>query len=1024
MIVPNYFEDAHILHENTMPNRAYYIPASGFVDGLDENRERSDRMQSLCGEWSFRYFENVRELEIRFYENEDIREGFVSVSVPGCWQNYGFDTHQYTNVRYPFPVDPPYVPIGNPCGCYFRDFDYVKDPNAPEAYLNFEGVDSCFYLWINGRYVGYSQVSHSTSEFNVTGFLHDGKNTISVLVLKWCDGSYMEDQDKFRMSGIFRDIYILKRPEKAIFDYFVNTRLTNDTGRLRVKVSFFNDPIPVKLTLYDSTMNKMASCDELSVLYDDGNYCRYAELEIPNCEKWSAEKPYLYTLILETGNETITDNVGFREIRRDGSVLLFNGMPVKFHGVNRHDSDPVTGFTISMEQAKRDLHIMKEHNVNAIRTSHYPNAPWFYLLCDKYGFYVIDEADHESHGVTAMFTGDNDNWNVHAERWNTLLADNPDYIEATLDRTVRCVHRDKNRPSVIIWSMGNESAYGCCFEEALKWTKAFDPDRLTHYESAMYHPKNKKYDYSNLDLYSMMYPPLETIREYLDENPDKPFIMCEYSHAMGNGPGDLEDYFGLMQASNVMCGGFVWEWCDHGIYKGESESGKPMYFYGGDHNEYPNDGSFCMDGLVYPYRTPHTGLKEFWNVNRPVRTLDYMPGKHLLVLHNFMDFTDLQDAVYIEYEASRDGKLYYSGRIPKDDLQSIPPHKDGYARLKIKTPENGRCFLKLKYRLKNKTALLPEGHLLGFDELPIPNSDSRNQFALKMLSKKNEGVFNISETENRIELKNEQLHYIFDKNTGLFSNMRANSLDLLERPMELNVWRAPTDNDSKIKKSWYYAGYDRSVTRAYDTDCRIENGNVRISSRMSVSAVSIQRFLNIKAEWSVFADGAVELDMYVERNHEFPELPRFGLRLFLPSKFDKVKYSGYGPFESYVDKHRACCYGIYSGNVSDMHEDYIRPQENGSHYGCDYITVSSENASVTAISETPFCFNISEYTQEELTDKKHNFELVKCGSTVLCLDYKQNGIGSASCGPRLRKEYRFDENNFRFRIKLVPEAEI
>ncbi len=1022
MIIPNYFEDAHKLHENTMPNRAYYIPASVFISGLDENRESSDRLQSLCGEWRFRYFDNVRELNENFYKYNAPQDSFISVRVPGCWQNYGFDTHQYTNFRYPFPIDPPYVPVQNPCGCYFRKFDYSTDANAPKAYLNFEGVDSCFYLWINGKYAGYSQVSHSTSEFDITRYLHEGENTIAVLVLKWCDGSYMEDQDKFRMSGIFRDVYILKRPEEGIFDYFVNTRLYDGKGTLRVRISFFNEPVPVKLSVYDSGMNKIAACENLSILEGDANYCRYAELEIKACEKWSAEKPYLYTLMLETEKEIIIDTVGFREIRTKNGILLFNGAPIKFHGVNRHDSDPVTGFTISVEQAKRDLQLMKEHNINAIRTSHYPNSPWFYRLCDKYGFYVIDEADHESHGITAMYIEDNDNWDTHAEKWNALLADNPEYIEATLDRTERCVHRDKNRPCVVIWSMGNESAYGQCFEKALKWTKNFDPDRLTHYESAMYHPKNKKYDYSYLDLYSMMYPPFETIREYLDREPDKPFIMCEYCHAMGNGPGDLEDYFQIIESNPVMCGGFVWEWCDHGIYKGVSENEKPMYFYGGDHGEYPHDGNFCIDGLVYPNRTPHTGLKEFWNVSRPVRALKYDPEKHSVLLHNFMDFNLLQDIVRIKYEASRDGNIYSSGYIPDCDIEPIPPRNEGYARLKISIPEKGRCCLKLKYLLKHKTELLPEGFLLGFDELSIETADPHNQSALKILSQRVKGDWAVSESENRIELKSGPVHYLFNKSIGLFSSMRIDDFELLDRPMELNVWRAPIDNDSKLKQIWRAAGYDRSVTRAYGAICRIENGIVKITENMSISAVSIQRFLDIKAEWSIFADGAVELVMDVKRNPEFPELPRFGLRLFIPREFDEVRYSGYGPYESYVDKRQASSYGNYTGKVSGMHEDYLRPQENSSHYSCDIVNISGKNAGITAVSNIPFCFSVSEFTQEELTNKKHNFELLKCGSTVLCLDYAQNGIGSASCGPRLQEKYRFIKNNFRFSIKIVPEA--
>ncbi len=1026
MIVPNYYEDMHKLHENTMPNRAYYIPVPEFahfyVDNLIGNREKSERMQMLNGEWRFRYFEDIHAVQEKFYEEDAPLDGFGTIPVPGCWQNYGYDRHQYTNICYPFPVEPPFVPYENPCGAYVRQFEYRRDTNAPKAFLNFEGVDSCFYVWLNGIYVGYSQVSHSTSEFDITGLLRNGRNTLAVLVLKWCDGSYMEDQDKFRMSGIFRDVYIIKRPAEGVFDYFASAKPEGRTGKLGVRVRFFDAVVPVRVSLYDANMKCVAVCDGLTELQGDTLFQQYAEMEVPDCVLWNAEKPYLYTLVLETEDEAIVDRVGFREIHAEGSVLMLNGTPIKFRGVNRHDSDPVTGFTISMEQAKRDLRIMKQHNVNAIRTSHYPNSPWFYQLCDQYGFYVIDEADHESHGASNLYIKDNGNWDAHAERWNELLADNPDYMEATLDRTERCVHRDKNRPCVVIWSMGNESAYGCCFEAALKWTKEFDPGRLTHYESARYHPAGKEYDYSNLDLYSMMYPSLDSIREYLDGSADKPYIMCEYCHAMGNGPGDLEDYFQLTESEPAMCGGFVWEWCDHGIYKGEAENGKAMYFYGGDHGEYPHDGNFCMDGLVYPDRTPHTGLKEFWNVNRPLRVVkchhDDGGKECYVVLHNYLDFTALKEKITLSYENFVDGISYLAGVIPDEDIDNVPPHGEG----RVKLPDGllGKGTLRLYYYQKGKSGLYPEMHLLGFDEIWPYERVSGNRYVGALMSRRPEGVLEATEDEGRITLHSSRICYVCSKRTGLFESMEVNGHRLLDRPMELNVWRAPTDNDSKLKQHWIDAGYDKSTARAYDLRCEVNDGAARISGDISVGAVSLQRFLDIKARWDVYADGTIEFAMDVERDMEFPELPRFGLRLFLPRGFDKVRYCGYGPYESYVDKHRASCYGRYQDDVARMHEDYLRPQENGSHFGCDYVELYGEDTSLTVAGGVPFSFNVSEFTQEELAQKKHNFELVPCGSTVLCLDYAQNGIGSASCGPRLLEKYRFNDRNFRLSLKLVP----
>lgn len=405
-------------------------------------------------------------------------------------------------------------------------FSYKKDSKAPKTYLNFEGVDSCFYVWVNGSFVGYSQVSHSTSEFDVTELLREGENTLAVLVVKWCDGSYFEDQDKFRMSGIFRDVYLLNRPENGIQDYFVKAIPSEDyqDGTITIDFTYRKEPVSVNITLSDAEGKTLAQVTA------EGQ----VSIPVKNAHLWSAEDPYLYKLVLSTGEEAITEQVGIREIHTEKGVLYINGVKVKFHGTNRHDSDPVTGFAISLDQIKKDLTLMKEHNMNAIRTSHYPNAPHFYQLYDRLGFFIIDEADNESHGTSDIYDTD-PSWESRSKRWNEIIADNPLYTESTVDRTQRCVERDKNRPSVVIWSMGNECAYGCTFEEALRWTKKFDSTRLTHYESSRYVSDKRKYDYSVIDLQSRMYPSLDEIRDYFKEDGTKPFVMCEYCHSMGNG---------------------------------------------------------------------------------------------------------------------------------------------------------------------------------------------------------------------------------------------------------------------------------------------------------------------------------------------------------------------------------------------------------------------------------------------------------------------------------------------------------
>ena len=1021
MIIPATYENLQVTHEGTMSKRAYYIPASTRRDDLVEHRERSDRFQLLNGDWKFKYYANVHDLTDLFYELGFSTEDYDTIPVPSVWQNHGYDQHHYTNIRYPFPADPPYVPYENPCGCYVTKFQYKVEKDAPRAYLNFEGVDSCLYAWLNGQYLGYNEVSHSTTEFDITDKVVDGENTLAVLVLKWCDGSYLEDQDKFRTSGIFRDVYILKRPEAHIRDYFVTNRLDGSEAALRIRFKFTEETVPVAIKLLNADNKVVAKGTPKAV--DSGNtFTHQAILTVNEPTLWNPEQPYLYTLVLECPNEIIVDRWGFREITIENNKVYLNGHSIKFRGVNRHDSDPITGPVISLEHMKRDLKMIKEFNFNAIRTAHYPNAPMFYQLCDQYGFMVIDEADHESHGAAEMYCSENELWENHVEHWNEPFADNPDFLEATLDRTKRCVIRDKNRPCVICWSMGNESAYGCCFEAALAWTKHFDPSRLTHYESAQYRSRKRKYDFSNIDLYSNMYPSLETLQEYVDSNPDKPYLMCEYSHAMGNGPGDLEDYWQFIQANEVMSGGFVWEWCDHAIYKGQAPNGKPMYWYGGDHGEYPHDGNFCMDGLVYPDRTPHTGLLEYKNVHRPVRIVDYDQKTGQMTLHNYMDFVSLDDYLTISYEVNCDGEIVCTGEIEK--VPSIMPHSDGTVAIKIEVPAKGRCHLKVNYALKNATELLPAGFALGFDEIKLNNSDERNQKALSIWKAKEatEASIRVEEGNRYLTISAANFSYQYDKFTGMFSKMTFEGKQLLDKPMDLNIWRAPTDNDRKLKLHWMAARYDRAVTRAYRTHYVAADSEVRIHSDVSISALSIQRFMDIEADWTVSVNGAVTVNLLVKRNMEFPELPRFGLRLFLPKELENVAYYGLGPMENYVDKRHAAYHSLFTDTVTELHEDYIRPQENGAHGDCDYVVLESEALRLTCVTPEEFSFNASHYTAEELTHKAHNFELEESGSTVLCLDYKQNGIGSNSCGPVLIEKYRLVDETIDFTIRIMPET--
>ena len=1008
MIVPRYYENLSVLHENTMPARAYYIPASRRMDNLVEHREESDRMQLLNGTWKFQYFNSIYDIQDSFFEKNYDTENFDEIQVPSVWQMAGYDTHQYTNIRYPFPFDPPYVPQDIPCGVYVHTFEYSRDEKAPKSFLNFEGVDSCFYVWINGSYIGYSQVSHMTSEFDVTDVLQDGTNTVAVLVMKWCDGSYLEDQDKFRMSGIFRDVYILKRPKQAISDYHIKTRIEDMLAKVEIEMKFYS-PLNVKISIEDRNGAVVA----LGSIAEEGK----AVLEIASPELWNTENPYLYKLILETENEVIVDHIALRKIEIKDQVIYLNGQKIKFRGVNRHDSDPVTGFTINTEQITTDLTLMKQHNFNAIRSSHYPNAPFFYEMCDKYGFMVIDEADIEAHGPFMIYRREDTDYN-RFKRWNEKIADDPVWEEAIVDRVKLMVERDKNRFCIVMWSMGNESAYGCNFEKALEWTKNFDPDRITQYESARYRNYDETYDYSNLDVYSRMYPALSEIQEYLDKDGSKPFLLVEYCHSMGNGPGDFEDYFQMIQDNDKMCGGFVWEWCDHAIAHGTAENGKTIYAYGGDHGEEIHDGNFCMDGLVYPDRTVHTGLLEYKNVYRPARVISYDKESGELVLHNYLDFDNLKDYVKISYELTQDGLVISKGILPEF---SVAPHGEGKTNLKINVPENGKCYLKLIYHLKKELPLLDEDHILGFDEIEVSKEDTKCKLAEKWIPKTVvDSELQVNENDTQIHIKGREFAYTIDKRTALFTEMKFAGREYLNHPMELNIWRAPTDNDMYIKSEWKKAHYDKAYTRAYTTEVVQGKHGVKITSHASVVAETVQKILDVTITWKIEAAGKIDADIAVTKDDEFPDLPRFGVRMFLDKKLSAVRYFGMGPQESYCDKHQAASHGLYRADVGDLHEDYIRPQENGSHYDCEYVELNNSRYGIVASAEKAFSFNASYYTQEELEKKTHNYELIESDSVVFCVDYALNGIGSNSCGPVVLDQYRFDDVLFRFQFTLIP----
>lgn len=969
-----YHEDPDNLHINTLERHCYFIPFGKNEDPFKE-RQCSGQFELLNGEWDFRYYESIVDMEDDF-----ISVPFeTKIPVPSNWQLHGYDKLQYTNARYPIPYDPPYVPDDIPVGVYGRNYEYKAD--GTDKILVFEGVDSCIYLYINGVFVGYSQISHCISEFDITPFLKEGNNTITAAVLKWCDGTYFEDQDKFRMSGIFRDVYVLSRPRRRLFNYVIKTLLSEDFKSAEFVFTPFG--MGTDCVLKNKNGDTIAKFSA-----EDG---KTVSVHIDSPSLWSAEKPCLYDLEIAAGEEKIGEKVGFRNISAENGVLKINGVPIKFKGVNRHDSYPDTGSYASLKQMTEDIVLMKKHNINGVRTSHYPNSPLFYRLCDEYGLYVIDEGDMESHGCVDVYN--NLHWTA-AMPYNgiALFASDPRYKKAITDRSEALVKRDINRPCVVFWSLGNESGYGTNMLAAGELVKSLDDTRLLHYEST------HKLDNTSekiLDVLSRMYTPPEEMKQvaYGDKE-NRPFLLCEYCLSMGNAPGDLEDYHNAFYSDERFCGGFVWEWSDHVGILGYTEDGKPKYGYGGDFGEAHHDGSFCMDAVTYPDRRPHTGLLELKQVYRPIRVKKGCTPS-LFVFESMLEFENAGDILDCRYEITFDGGIYAEGKV---DFSLLPR-----GNVEIHVPEAAKCFendtyIRFIFTAKNDTPYCEKGYEVCFDQLKLFSREQITECVSEV-----KGV-TLEDTVFYVNVSAGDTEYRFNKRISAFDSIKVNGRELLDRPMEYNLFRAPIDNDV-MKNDWYSAHLNDFNVKNYGVLSEITSEGAVISLRQAFVWNIYQPIAYMNVRYVISPDG-LKTDCKAEFSNKVTFLPRFGIRLFMPKAFDRVDYFGYGPHESYIDKHQADYMGNFSAHIGEMYEDYVRPQENSSHYGCKHMTVSDGETKVTFTSSQDFSFNASEYTQEELAEKGHNFELEKCGSSVICVDSMMAGIGSAICGPALAEKYR------------------
>ena len=1003
------YRDFSALNINRLPGRAYSIPFRELsrlkkTDCLTE-RYKSDMVTVLSGEWDFKYYETQNVLP---YEMDTERIRFDKIQVPSTWQRTGYREPVYLNTRYEFHLFPPELPKEVAVGVYRKKI--TVDDKTKTHIISFLGFSACLELYVNGEFCGYGEGSHNSAEFDISNMLISGENELLCVVYRWSTGTYLECQDMFRENGIFRDVLLYTYDKAYINDYEVKTRLNG--GReydLDIDVFLEGETAGKKVSAELFSGRKKICSDE-----KDADVCVKFSFSALDVKEWTAETPNVYELYLtlKDGDDTlctVRNYTGFKHIEILGDVFKFNCEKIKFKGVNHHDSNAKTGYVMSAADIKKDLVLMKELNVNSIRTSHYPPDPMLITLADIMGFYIIDEADIETHGCGSL-----GKYNLYKPNF---ISNDRSWAPRYVDRVSRMYFRDRNHPSITMWSLGNESGGYKCQDKCYEFLKSVCPEIPVHYEGAI---RTKRVGY---DVISEMYTDIENViktakgtrgKKYFE----KPFFLCEYCHAMGVGPGALEEYWDVFYSSDKLMGGCIWEWCDHAIAHGTAENGKTIYAYGGDHGEEIHDGNFCMDGLVYPDRTVHTGLLEYKNVYRPARVISYDKESGELVLHNYMDFDDISDYADILYEVSVDGLCVQKGVL---DEASIAPHSDGVMTLKLDIPQSGKVYLKLRYQLKKELPLLPAKHELGFDEVLLANADGRNQTAVKWLAEAEEkNEISVSETDTEITLKASDFTYAISKRTGLFTKLQYAGRDYLNHPMELNIWRAPTDNDMYIRAKWENAHFHEAYTRAYKVETIQNQYGVIVMSHVGVVAPTVQKILDVELVWKVESSGRITASMEVSKDAEFPELPRFGVRVFFNKNLSEASYYGMGPQESYRDKHRAASHGLYRSAVKDLHEDYIMPQENGSHFDCDYVELYNGRYGIAAVSETPFSFQASNYTQEMLAQAKHNYELEESDSTVLCIDYALNGIGSNSCGPEVLAAYRFDEKEFQFGFTLVP----
>ncbi|WP_430971600.1 glycoside hydrolase family 2 TIM barrel-domain containing protein [Sunxiuqinia rutila] len=1030
------WENEQVIGINKLPARATSYSFSTPDEALTGNREQA-RMLSLNGSWKFHFTADSKDRPTDFYQQDQLYSEWDDITVPSCWEMQGYGTPIYTNVTYPFPNTPPTIERENPVGSYLKKFTLPETWEDNQIILHFGGISSAAYVWLNGELVGYTQGSRLPAEFDITSLVQAGENSLAVQVFRWSDGSYLEDQDHWRMSGLHREVLLLAQPKVSINDFFVRTKFDpqfeDALFMVRPEISVAGDIATKDWTLETQLYgpNQEATfADPLSIPVNrvrfegypqrDNVYFGLLEAEVKSPQKWSAESPALYTAVLTLKNEqgevveARSTKVGFRHVSTDGGVFRVNGKGVKLYGVNRHDHSPKGGKTVTREEMLKDVLLMKQFNFNSVRTSHYPNDPYFYDLCDEYGLYVVDEANIETH---------------HA---GGFLTNQPEWLQSFNERVIRMVERDKNHASIVIWSLGNESGTGPNHAAAAGWLKDFDPSRPIHYEGAQgapSHPEYKKVgskeywsitnssnptDPAFVDMLSRMYPTLEEL-EGMATSPyiHRPILMCEYAHSMGNSLGNLKEYWDLVRKHDNLMGGHIWDWVDQGITKTD-EDGTEYFAYGGDFGDTPNDNNFCLNGVINPDQTLKPQMYECKYVFQPVAWEAYKLEDKQVIVKNRFNFTSLSN-YELRWSVSKYGTEIESGVL--EDINLLPGESKVIRIPYTKASDDAEYWLRLSAHLKSDTKWEKAGYEIAKEQMLIPGSKPM----VLAPSKGRETVGILTDDAQQLVIGNKNFEVQFDKQSGYLTSYKANGETFIASPLKPNFWRPLTDNDSRGWRvqerlsKWPELAENFSLTD-FTTDAT--DSKIRIQTTLENEGVQLQ------LAYEVTADARVHVAYAIQIPEEVSEPIRIGMTTTVPQSMNNMVFYGKGQHENYIDRNQGAEVDVFHGKVSDFIFDYIVPQENGNRTDVRWLNLANaKGQGIMVFGDQPLGTSVWPYTADMLNKARHTNELKEAGFFTLNIDLTQAGVGgidSWSLRARPINSYRLLEKSYSYGFTLMP----